>query len=182
MMTAPSSPAPFEGHPPQGLPLRGVGGVFQRFTKHVILPEDPEGCFILDTSEKAKGYPGFGIAGKCYRGNRVAWMLFHGAIPAGSHVLHRCDNRRCVRPDHLFLGTNKINCEDMTRKGRSRFGERNSNVRLSPDDVIAIRDTYSKGGITQAELGKRYGVSQSTAHCVITRKKWKHLDVGIKNV
>ena len=53
--------------------------------------------------------------------HRWAWMLVHGSIPDGLHVLHRCDNPPCFRPSHLFLGTDADNARDMASKGRSKF-------------------------------------------------------------
>lgn len=53
------------------------------------------------------------------RAHRVSWIIENGPIPDGLHVLHRCDNPPCVRPDHLFLGTNLDNIIDRMRKDRS---------------------------------------------------------------
>ena len=70
------------------------------------------------------------------------WELQRGAIPSGLCVLHHCDNRRCVNPAHLFLGTNTDNMQYKTRKGRGRNSscEKNSNAVLSDADVKEIRD------------------------------------------
>ena len=71
------------------------------------------------------GYGQFGMGGRRGRmhpAHRVAWLLWHGTIPEGMRVLHRCDNPPCVRPDHLFLGTQADNVRDMHQKGRYRGG------------------------------------------------------------
>ena len=68
----------------------------------------------------AQGYGGFNWNGKKQMAHRVAWQLWVGPIPEGMSVLHRCDNRLCVRPDHLFLGTHLDNMRDAVAKQRTR--------------------------------------------------------------
>jgi hypothetical protein len=70
----------------------------------------------------AIGYPVTRRETRVFRGHRVAWELYRGAVPPGKHVLHRCDVPSCVNPEHLFLGTHQDNMIDMTRKGRGRYG------------------------------------------------------------
>lgn len=82
-----------------------------------------EGCWEWVGTIKPEGYGAF-----CWRekskapmlAHRVSYLLEHDSIPDGLHVLHRCDNRRCVRPDHLFVGTRTDNMQDAARKGRIR--------------------------------------------------------------
>jgi hypothetical protein len=77
-------------------------------------------CWEWTATIDKSGYGIVGMRPKNLKASRVAWMLTNGAIPDGLWVLHHCDNRRCVRPDHLFLGTNTDNQRDSVAKGRWR--------------------------------------------------------------
>lgn len=72
------------------------------------------------------GYGAFSIDNRSTSTHRVAWELTYGPIPDGYHVLHRCDVRLCVNPDHLFLGTNADNMADRNAKGRCAHGPSHS--------------------------------------------------------
>lgn len=97
--------------------------VSDRLLRRVYYSTD--GCWIKPGAENGRGYSVVKIGsmadGSRRQGlaHRVAYQLFCGDIPDGLCVLHRCDNRRCVNPDHLFLGTAKDNTEDMVAKGRN---------------------------------------------------------------
>jgi hypothetical protein len=98
--------------------------------------------------------------------------MANGEIPPGMWVLHHCDNPPCVRPDHLFLGTQSDNMQDMIRKGRM------SNSKLSESQVTEIRQQYGrrgKGGKSSIVLGREYGMSPSTIRQIVSRLTWKHI-------
>lgn len=77
-------------------------------------------CWVWTASTMPSGYGQFGMAYNVLAAHRVAWTLVNGPIPDGQFVLHRCDNRPCVNPSHLFLGSKRDNTQDMVRKGRSK--------------------------------------------------------------
>lgn len=78
------------------------------------------GCWNWTGFINPKGYGQLSFKRRTVRAHRLAWALAYGPIPDGLCVCHRCDNRRCVRPDHLFIGTNLDNMRDMVAKGRLR--------------------------------------------------------------
>jgi hypothetical protein len=122
--------------------------------------------------------------GKVVTAHRYAWALANGPIPKGkgAHgtvVAHRCDNRRCCNPAHLFLTDQRGNLQDCLDKGRGNkaFGERSAKAVLTEGDVLAIRHDASRG-MDRAALAKRHGVCAQTIVDIVTGKSWAHLPAG----
>ncbi len=111
--------------------------------------------------------------------HRVSWELHNGAIPPGLFVLHKCDNPKCVRPDHLFMGTKADNNHDRHSKGRSgsHIGEKNGRHILSEADVLEIRRRFSPWKCKYKDLAKEFNVSMSTINYILAGRTWKHLIV-----
>jgi hypothetical protein len=93
-----------------------------------------DGCWLWTALIEKSGYGRFWYKGRMCTASRVVWNIVNGEIPDGLYVLHHCDVRNCVRPDHLFLGTKKDNSVDMLNKGRCKppIGDRNGS-RLHPE-------------------------------------------------
>lgn len=152
------------------------GPLERRFWLHVI--RGPQ-CWDTDIYALPGEYPTIstgGRAGKQVRMHRVAWSIAHGAIPADMHVLHHCDNVRCVKtegdeqwPDgHLFLGTNADNHLDKMRKGREAR-------KLSPEQAAEIVRLYGRngvGGVSGKDLAIRFGVSRATVSHIVNGLRW----------
>lgn len=127
-----------------------------------------EGCWTW-TGAKISGYGDLRVSVTVHQlAHRFSWELHHGPIPAGLHVLHRCDNPPCVRPDHLFLGTNDDNVADSVNKGRA-------GRKLTADQVLAIREEYRTLGLSQRLLAIKYGVSKTSMEKLLTWKTWGYL-------
>lgn len=113
--------------------------------------------------------------------HRFSWELHFGSIPDGMQILHKCDVRSCVNPDHLFLGTQADNVHDCVTKGRNRAGisnmngETNGNSKLTDEQAIAIRAEYATGQTSSIKLAAKYGVSKPTILRIIHRETWGHI-------
>ena len=105
--------------------------------------------------------------------HRVSYMVYHGEIPRGMEVCHICDNRSCVNPDHLFIGTHQENMDDRERKGRNKpqKGEKNGRAKLNKDDVLAIKNKRACGFSFQ-KIADEYGVHKKTIMDAINGKNW----------
>lgn len=106
------------------------------------------------------------------RANRVAYELTHGPISEGLIVRHRCDYAPCVNPDHLLLGTNQANSDDMVARDRPARGERHGRAKLTWGQVREIRHRRARGEIYRV-LATAYGVSPSTIRDVTLSRKWR---------
>lgn len=152
--------------------------VYVRFWKFVTeLPT--EGCWEWRGARLVSGYGIIRDRGARLRAHRVAWEMHYGPIPPGMQVCHRCDNPPCVRPDHLFLGTNEDNMADMRLKHRAATppvhrGQDNPNARLNQHSVRAIRRAVARGE-SMYSVAKRYPVSKQTIISVVKRRTWAHV-------
>ena len=130
-------------------------------------------CWEWTASKNQRGYGISWANGKLHGAHRVSWTIHNGDIPKGLHVCHHCDNRICVNPKHLFLGTPADNSKDMIKKGRAAQikGEKNGSAKLAEKQVIDIfYDTD-----TQANIAKKHGINQTNVSHIKTRKTWQHI-------
>ncbi len=148
-----------------------------RFWQHVT---KTDGCWLWSGANdgKADGYGRLVTKGKTSIGaHRISWELHKGPIPDGLWVLHTCDNRRCVNPAHLFLGTHMENQRDAWNKGRQRAitrqGQRNGQTTLSAADVVTIRNWSPE--VPAREFAKHYGVAEVTIYHIRERRLWAQI-------
>lgn len=119
------------------------------------------------------GYGVFYINYKIVSTHRYSYKLKFGKIPKGLSVLHRCDNRKCCNPYHLYLGIQQENMNDMIERGRSLTGEQHPHHKLTLNQVKKIRKLYSIGKHSQYDLAKIFNVHQSTIWRVVDNITWK---------
>lgn len=144
--------------------------VQERFWSKVI---KTEGCWNWTAAKDMSGYGRFGLGGKNLRAQRVAWLLTNGEVPKGLCVCHTCDNRVCVNPKHLWLGTNDDNMKDKAKKGRShRMPNNRFGAKLSSSIASEIRDMYRTTKMTQVELALKFGVSRGCIGHIVRSETW----------
>jgi hypothetical protein len=108
--------------------------------------------------------------------------MFIGDIPDGMFVCHRCDNRHCVNPVHLFVGTPKDNSQDCAAKGRKPKGEMSGNSKLTEGEVFFIKKAYSLG-FRNSDVMFLIGISHNMATQIRNGRSWSHvlLQLGESN-
>lgn len=122
------------------------------------------------------GSAGYGLITFCKRSisaHRASYMVNKGPIPEGRVIMHKCDVKTCINPDHLIAGTQTDNMRDMIRKGRDRYvrGSDSWSAKLTPDAVRHIR----LSGETSTTIAEKLGVHARTIRDVRENKTWKHV-------
>lgn len=143
-----------------------------------------ENCWEWTAGLTRDGYGKITEAGRSERAHRLSFVIHKGSIPSGMLVCHSCDNRKCVNPEHLFLGTIQDNNKDMCSKNRQakglsngaatmphriRRGEANGRSVLTVSEVEQIRATTGK----HRDLAEIYGVSKTLIGNIKRGEAWK---------
>lgn len=165
-----------------------------KIKNNICIEED---CWIWIKKIGNSGYGEIGSDGKSKLVHRVSYGIFKGEIPKGKHVCHSCDNKKCVNPDHLWIGTQKENIQDAKNKGRlpdqrgrkhteetlkklkfrkrpNKRGEKHHLCKLKENDVLEIRRMLSNG-LKQSEISEKYNVDQSTISSIKINRNWTHV-------
>lgn len=127
---------------------------------------------------KVSGYGRVQIDGKSTTAHHAVYEMLRGPLSAEQNVCHDCpggDNRLCVNPDHMFIGTDAQNNADMVSKGRNARGERIASSKLTVELVRQIRREYKPFVLGSHRLARRFGVSKCTVQRIINREVWKHV-------
>jgi hypothetical protein len=134
------------------------------------------GCLEWLGCKDGGGYGMFAHNGSTQRAHRVSYEFHVGPIPAGLCICHRCDNRVCINPDHLFLGTLSDNVADMDAKGRRvmPIGVMHGSAKLTEDDVLSIRAASGGHGLL-TDLARSYGVSRTQISNIRQGRYWLHV-------
>lgn len=132
-------------------------------------------CWLWTGTVSCWGYGLFHSNGGTQRAHRFSLELESGAIAAGLYVCHRCDNKVCVRPSHLYAGTHAQNTADAVQRGRTVRGPSMTHSKLTPDAVRAIRSRHAEGE-TVSQLSRDFGVTRSNVRAAIDRRTWAWVD------
>jgi hypothetical protein len=148
-------------------------------------------CWVWIAGTDTSGYGQIRVNNRLTLVHRFSYEIHLGPIPDGMLVCHRCDNRRCVRPDHLFLGTHADNAADMVAKGRQATGERwggfthpetrprgerHPKSRLTDELVTELRRRRAAGEGLRS-LAREFGMCHNTIGMAIRGQTWKHVDI-----
>lgn len=142
-----------------------------------VLKSDNDKCWEWQGKIKPNGYGMFAYKKKYWYVHRLAYILSIGEIPQNKQINHRCDNRKCCNPHHLYAGTHKENTQDMIQRNRINppIGERNAFHKLTSSDVLYIREEAQTRNTTRRQLAKQFQVSLTTIQAIVKRRKWKHI-------
>ena len=140
---------------------------------------DDNGCFVCTSHKRWKNhYPQCRWNGKTSNIHRVIFRECFGEIPKGLDIRHKCDNKACINPEHMELGTRQDNVNDAMERGLWPFGERSGNARLNEEKVISIRTRLKNKKNVHKEvllISSEYQVSPSAIYSVYYKKSWKHI-------
>lgn len=155
---------------------RGIGvnkpiPVEERIMNFINIKEENE-CWEFVGSKNKDGYGRIGISnGKTESAHRVMFKINKGDIPKDMVVMHICDNTSCCNPNHLILGTQNDNIQDMINKGR--FVQRNTPYKLTEEQMNEIRNKYTGKRGEKVKLAKEYNVVITTITNILNNKSWK---------
>lgn len=159
-----------------------------------------ETCWLWEGPVYRSGYGRIKVDGKQTRAHRAVWLMLFGPIPDGLHVLHSCDVKLCVRPDHLHLGTHQDNMRELnermpyqrmggvssqtaargekhgthTHPEKVTRGEAHHAAKLDAEKVRQIRELHA-AGVDRNSLARAFGVTSVNIRHVVTRKSWAHI-------
>ena len=141
---------------------------------------DPDECWEWIAGKSGSGYGSFTVHGakgrKIHNAHKLAWIVSNSRpVPKGLVVMHSCDNKACVNPGHLSIGTPFENIRDCRLRGRKNpaVGERHSRAKMTADIVRAIRLEYETNAVSIRELQDKYGFTWSSTYAAATRRSWK---------
>jgi hypothetical protein len=142
--------------------------------------DELSGCHIFIGRKDSYGYAQIKDCGKAVLLHRWIWERHNGAIPDGKHVLHKCDVRCCINPQHLFIGTHQDNMTDKKSKGRAALniprGEKHKRpmAKVTEAQVTEIKNLL-KRGYRQADIARDFNVSRNLISEIRLGKTWTHV-------
>lgn len=130
-----------------------------------VSPEPNSGCWLWTGGVASNGYGMFWLDGKVDTAPRQSYRMFCGEIVDDLHIMHKCDVKLCVNPDHLSLGTNAENTFDKQKKGRAA-------KKLTPAEVLKMR---SMATVSKRKLAKQFDVDRRMVQFILRGRNWSHI-------
>ncbi len=131
-------------------------------------------CWLWTAYKNHDGYGQFGLKNrKAIGAHRYLYIELYGPIPEGMCVCHTCDNRGCVNPDHLWLGTHRDNMKDRMAKKRDARGQRNGNVKLTDNQVRKIKKHLTRKDISRKEICRKFNIAYPTLCQIAYNITWR---------
>ena len=149
--------------------------LIERFHEKWVLDEET-GCWNWIGALMGNGYGQIKIPGTRHQvsAHRLSYAIHRETFDSRLQVCHHCDNTKCVKPSHLFLGTQKDNLQDMKKKDRHLHGSRNARSKLTESQVRDIHKLFSDG-LSQGKIARTVGVSQGQIWRILNGKQWEKI-------
>ena len=152
-------------------PMATLSTYRRRFNERYVVVSS--GCWEWTAPLIEEGYGQMSYFGITEKAHRVSWILHVSSIPKGMCIIHKCNNRKCVNPDHLYIGTVSDNVQDAIKSG-SFSGRGHGIKKLTKLDVLYIRDMLALG-TPHWLIAKQYNVSRTAISGISTGKTWSHV-------
>ena len=145
--------------------------VDERFWANVQQSKSVNDCWLWTGNITVHGYGFMSVEGKIWPAHRLSYTMHYGPIPDGLLVCHACNTPRCVRPNHLYLGSDKDNARDKVLSMPLALRTRG---KMTSSTVKKIRNMATQG-VSKHAIAKRFGLSYTTVWAIVTRKTWAHI-------
>ena len=139
-------------------------------------------CWLYQGEVSIHGYGRYWNGNRKTMAHRFSYELFKGLLSEGMHVLHKCDNRICINPDHLYLGSQQDNMNDMVLRGRSLKGAKHPMSILDQGKVDMIRELYKSKEYSQHKLAKKFNVSRGCIGHIVRNESWVSIEMLMEDI
>ena len=160
--------------------LASIGDIVKRFNEKISISKHT-GCHEWIGAKQSNGYGRFRAFGRSFYAHRFSALINYGIIQSHLDVCHECDNRSCVNPEHLFIGTRKDNMQNAVKKGRQargyllsikKRGDKSPLAKLTKADVIEIREKHL-GGLKTSDIAMLFNTSADNVRRIVRFDTWK---------